>query len=75
MIFGLEPRHPLPENWTPLEAVAVVKCLDGDGNLALDVVSTTGVTGWEALGMLTAAAATETDDLREAFRPDDEEDD
>jgi hypothetical protein len=70
MIFGLEPEHPLPDNWTPIEAIAVIKCLDENGELALDVISTGGVTIWEALGMLNAAAVLQKVHLRSAFAPD-----
>jgi hypothetical protein len=75
MIFGLESKHALPENWTPLEAVAIVKCLDQDGEVALDLAATAGVTSWESLGMLVAASAATLEDLLKAFRPDEEEGD
>lgn len=48
----LEVVKDLPEGWTPLEMVAVVKCLDEDGDLALAWRSTNGITPWEAVGML-----------------------
>lgn len=73
MIFGLETRHPLPDKWTPVEALALVKCLDENGELRLYQATTTGLTSWEALGMLTAAAHAEAD--HGTFEDEDEDDD
>ena len=75
MIFGLETKQQLPERWTPLEAVAVIKCLDEDGDPALYLTSTHGLNSWERLGMLAAAQVTSSCDLRDRFLPDDAEDD
>ncbi|MBO0863449.1 MAG: hypothetical protein J2P16_00045 [Mycobacterium sp.] len=66
-IFGLPLSRPWPQNWTPLEAVAVVKCLDDEGSLALNLMCTPGLTEWESVGMLTAARSVQLDDLDEAF--------
>jgi hypothetical protein len=70
VIFGLEVDPPLPDRWTPLEAVAVVKCLDEDGEMALQVTATPALTRWESLGMLNAAVATQLEDLNRSFIPD-----
>lgn len=70
MIFGLEPVKSLPPNYTPLEAVAIVKCLDEDGDLALSIRTTGGLTIWELVGMLTAAADTARRDCEELFEVD-----
>lgn len=56
MIFGLATDKQLPDQWTPLEALALVKCLDENGVVQLYLATTGGLTTWEALGMLTAAA-------------------
>lgn len=70
MIFGLEPCAALPDDWTPLEAVAIIKCLDEDGDVALHVTSTAGLNGWERLGMLTAAVDVSRAYLADRFEPD-----
>lgn len=72
-IFGLAPRAPLPEGWTPLEATAVLKCLDEEGDVVYYIATTEGLLLVEQLGMLTAAAATTTEDLNRAFRSVDDE--
>lgn len=74
MIFGLEPRGPLPENWTPLEAIAVVKCLAADGEIVLHLSSTPALPSWEAIGMLTVALDVRRDAQRQGFCPLDEDD-
>lgn len=60
--------EPPPEGWTPLEAVAVVKCLDEAGGMALITRFSDGVTSWEAIGMMTVAADLERDKVLDAFR-------
>lgn len=72
-IYGLE-AEAMPDGWTPLEAFAVVKCLDEDGDVALLARSTDGVRAWDAVGMLTAALDTQRDQLGKNFIPSDEED-
>lgn len=74
MIFDLESGS-LPDGWTPLEAIAVVKCLDEDGGVALSTRSTDGLTTWEGAGMLLAAMDTWREDLRDGFERDDEDPD
>lgn len=73
-IFGLESRGPWPEGWTPLEAMAVVKALNEEGQLALVLASTAGLSCWEAAGMLRAGARQQEEELAGAFREDDGED-
>jgi len=70
MIFNLTPTQDLPDRFTPVEAVAIIKCLDEDGDPALVLRTTEGLTGWEAVGMLTAALDTQRSDLREDFGED-----
>lgn len=72
-IFDLDAACPLPDHWTPLEAVAVVKCLDEQGELGLFLASTQGVSTWEVIGMLTAALDTNREDMGALFIPEDEE--
>lgn len=73
MIFGLEPSSSLPENWTPLDAVAVVKCLDEDGNLAFVIRSTETLSDWECFGLLELAAKGQARDILKNLSDDGEE--
>ena len=43
---------PLPEGWTPLEGVVLVKCLDDEGRSAWAFRTTDGVNDEELLGAL-----------------------
>lgn len=49
--FGVEVEA-LPEGWQPLEVVCVVKCLDAEGVVRLCSRYSSGLSGWEALGMM-----------------------
>jgi len=53
-VYGME-VGPLPANATPLEAVAVVKVLEADGEISLAVRVTTALTPWEVAGLLRSA--------------------
>lgn len=61
-----EPEHtehalpsisPPPDSWVAIEQIAVLKCIDDEGEPALVIRSSDGLTTWEALGMLEAAAS------------------
>lgn len=76
-IAGLEVLD-LPAGWTPLEASAVVKCLDEDGNVALFLRATETLSSWESLGMLSAARRATEDEVAAMFEaeyPDDQDGD
>jgi hypothetical protein len=45
----------LPEGYTPLETVAVIKCLDASGSPTLAIRVSDSLMGWEAVGMLISA--------------------
>ncbi len=70
-IYGMRAK-PLVEGHTPLEAVAIVKTLDEEGDVSLSLKSTGGINTWEALGMTVAASATFIADLLEAWREDED---
>lgn len=61
-LFGVD-TDDLPDGWSPVEAIAVVRCVDlsqdegGPAASKLAVRATHNLTIWEALGMLTAACA------------------
>lgn len=54
----------LPEGSTPLEAVVMITCLNAEGNQRMITRSTSGIMGWEVVGLLVAG----TDLYREAIR-------
>lgn len=66
MIFNLE-TEPLPENWTPLDAVAVVKCLDEEGNLSFVIRSTQSLTDWECYGLLAVSSKIQAKEIMDGF--------
>lgn len=45
----------IPPDFTPLECVAAVKALDDEGNVTLISLKTSGLSAWEAFGMLSYA--------------------
>lgn len=67
MIFGLQTSDPLPERWTPLEAVAVLKCLDEEGELVFCVRSTATLTDMECYALLSITAQTQAQSIIEGF--------
>ena len=67
-VLGLELPLRLPAGATPLEAMVLAKCLDEEGELVLYECKTTGLTRWEALGMVTTAG----DSLRRGLLADDD---
>lgn len=75
-VYGLETLE-LPDGYTPLEAVTIVKALDEEGQVSLLIRHTDGLSGWEALGMLASALATQQADAVNSFERegDDDEDD
>jgi hypothetical protein len=72
VIFGLEPSAELPPNWTPLDAVAVVKCLDEDGSLSFVIRSTKTLSDWECFGLLELAARSQANTIVHNIEDDDE---
>lgn len=51
-VFGLTTYRELPEDWTPLEAIVVVKCLDKGGDVRMFHTATEALNRWEAYGMV-----------------------
>ena len=62
----------MPTNVTPLEAVAMVKCLDAEGHVTWFRISTEDLNLMESLGMLRAAVIVLENTVSEAFIEDDE---
>jgi hypothetical protein len=52
VLGGLE-IHPLPPNWSPLEGIVLVKCLDEEGGPSWAFRTTAGINDEELLGALT----------------------
>jgi hypothetical protein len=69
-IFGLEPEEQPPDDWTPLEAVAVLKCLDETGKERLYVTCTNTLNAHDAVGMLISASDVMRDSVRKSFTED-----
>lgn len=69
-VFGLS-LAPLAPNATPIEAVVVVKTLDPDGDVVLDLRFTDGLSTWDRAGMLRAAQVVTDQSLRDGFTSDD----
>jgi hypothetical protein len=67
MIFGLQTSDSLPEQWTPLEAVAVLKCLDEEGRVTYCVRSTETLTDMECYAMLEMTAQTQARTILDDF--------
>jgi hypothetical protein len=75
VIFGLATATPeLPARWTPLDAVAVVKCLDEDGDLAFCVRATGTLSTWECYALLALAADVQRQEVVDSFESDDVDD-
>lgn len=60
----------LPDNVVAVEAIVLVKGLDEDGDVCFFTRTSEGMTTWEALGMLEAAAAVRRAGMVDAFRSD-----
>lgn len=74
-LFGLE-LSPLPEGCTPIEAIAIIKCLDPDGDICVFTRATDGLSVWDRVGLLTITVDRARADAAACFstRPVDSED-
>ncbi len=66
--------HPIPDNWTPLAAIVLVKALDEDGASSWCFRTTSGLNDEELLGAITVRRDLLRAELLELYR-DGEEDD
>ena len=73
VLSGLELME-LPEGYTPLEVVAVIKAIDEDGDVCWHTRYTKAPHAIEFLGALHAAVALMTTDIRRDYEPDGPED-
>lgn len=75
MKLDIEFSREVPDRWIPLEAVAIVKCLDEDGDPALCYRLSGGLTEWETAGMLLSCLDTLREDIKTRLTgpPPDEE--
>lgn len=73
-VINLEVTDDTPEGSTPIEIISVVKCLDPEGELALSIRQSGGLTEWEIIGMLTAACDAVRGSLQRDFIEKREED-
>lgn len=65
MRLGLDFADAIPDGWAPLEAVVVIKSIDENGVVRLSHTSTTGLSEWEAVGMLVWCLDGHRDRLRD----------
>jgi hypothetical protein len=54
--LGIDLGKDLDPNWTPMEAISVIKCLDQDGRMQVALRMSDGWTTWEASGLLSLLA-------------------
>ncbi|HZC99122.1 MAG TPA: hypothetical protein VFA46_02690 [Actinomycetes bacterium] len=66
VLAGLQ-LHPLPEGWTPLEGIVLVKCLDQEGHPVWAFRTTGDLNDEELLGALTVRTDLLRKELLEAF--------
>lgn len=63
----------MPDDFTPLEAVAAVKCLDSTGEVCLFTAKTAGLAVWDAYGILQFAAHDFSPAMLDACSTEDDE--
>lgn len=68
-VFGVDVTD-APEGWTPLEVVVLVKALNEDGSPAHFTRYSTGLSEFEAVGMLRVAERTQLDEINSQFEAD-----
>jgi hypothetical protein len=59
----------------PVEGIAIVKCLDAQGDPRLILVATPTLSHWEAVGMLTGAIDEVRDEMSKIFVAPEQADD
>ena len=60
----------LPDGFIPIEGLTILKGVDSSGHIGIVVRYTSGLSPWEAIGMLRVAENSELDHMRHAFDPD-----
>ena len=65
---------PVPDGWTPLEAIALVKCMDEDGRPTWAFRMTEGLSEEELLGALTVRTDLLRRDLLRSYDGDEDDD-
>ncbi|MER6509292.1 hypothetical protein ABT158_20880 [Nonomuraea sp. NPDC001636] len=66
--------YPLPEGWTALGAIVLVKCLDEEGHSSWAFRTTDGLSDEELLGALTVRTDLLRRKLYEAYTGDEDDD-
>jgi hypothetical protein len=59
--------HPLPDRWSPLEGIVLVKCLDEEGVPTWAFRTTSGINDEELLGVLTVRIELLKSELLEGY--------
>lgn len=68
--FNLPLQSEMPENWTPLEAIVVLECLDEEGKRRIYHCTTETLTLWTMVGALTGVLDAARQDLKNEFIPE-----
>ncbi|MCA1822712.1 MAG: hypothetical protein ABR520_10750 [Mycobacteriales bacterium] len=63
--------HPLPDGWSPVSAIALIRCVDQDGDAVWAFRTTPGLDEEELLGALTVRTDLLRKELLEAYSGDD----
>jgi hypothetical protein len=74
MKLNLEFQDTMPDDVTPLEAAAMVKCLDQDGHITWYKISTPDLNLMETFGMLMSAVIVTGATVNENFLETEDED-
>ncbi|MDP9396166.1 MAG: hypothetical protein M3Q27_18675 [Actinomycetota bacterium] len=74
LVRGLRAAWPLPEGWTPVAAIFLIKCLDKDGEPTWAFRMTDGLSEEELLGALTIRMELLKTDLLEQYNRSDDDD-
>lgn len=64
----------LPEGYTPLSAIVLVKTLDDDGDVCWLTRYAKDLSGIESLGALHTAVITLSEDIKNSYRPHESDD-
>lgn len=73
-VWGIEMDGGIPEGWTPMEVIVIMKCMDNEGKVRIGYRTSKGWTTWESLGALRAFERSMNDDLQSCMIDGSEDD-
>lgn len=71
-LYGLS-VHPLPQGWTPMAAIVLIKCIDEDGEPTWAFRTTDGLNEEELLGALTVRTDLLRRELLDSYTGEDDD--